>query len=209
MKIGIYGTGKVGRALARKWAPSGHELKITNAGDTPKLEDLLRETGPVATAGTAAEVARFGEVLLLAVPWRNAYQLLESAGDLTGKIIIDCTNPVKPDLSGLEIGHTTSAAEEIASRFPDARVVKAYSTVPASLLGDSRQNQAAPPFLCYCGDDALAKKVVARLIEDSGFTPLDVGPLRMARSLEPLVMLYTGLAQTGVNKRVFLTLAPY
>jgi hypothetical protein len=209
MKIGIYGTGKVGSALARKWAPKGHELKITNAGDTPKLEGLLRETGPVATAGTAAEVARFGEVLLLAVPWRNAYPLLESAGDLTGKIVIDCTNPVKPDLSGLEIGHTTSAAEEIARRFPDARVVKAYSTVPASLLGDPRGNQAAPPFLLYCGDDALAKKVVARLIEDSGFTPLDVGPLRMARSLEPLAMLYLGLAQTGFNKPGFLTLVQY
>jgi len=131
--------------------------------------------------------------VVLATPWAAAREAVKAAGDLSGKILIDATNPLKPDLSGLALGHTTSAGEEVARWATGARVVKAFNTTGARNMADPRLGgQSASMFLC--GDDAAAKKTVAGLAEALGFEPVDAGPLAQARLLEPLAMLWISMA---------------
>jgi predicted dinucleotide-binding enzyme len=104
--------------------------------------------------------------------------------------VIDCTNPIKKDLSDLAVGHVTSAAEEIAKRIPGARVVKAFNTVFADVYhSDSRLFGTRKATMFYCGDDNEAKHIVSKLIIDTGFESCDAGALKNARYLEPLAML--------------------
>ena len=193
MNIGIIGSGNVGGTLGMVWAGRGHQILFSYSRDPKKLEGLVASAGTNASAGSPAEAAQFGEVVALAVPWPAVDDALQAAGSLAGKILIDCTNPLKGDLSGLEIGHTTSAAEEIARRAPGARVVKAFNSIGAA-------NMANPVFgaqrasMFFCGDDAAAKTMVARLLEEIGFEPVDAGALVIARLLEPLAMLWIHLA---------------
>jgi predicted dinucleotide-binding enzyme len=111
MRIGIIGAGNVGGTLGRAWAANGHEVRFGVPNPTaPKIADLLKATGGKATAGSVAEAAAHGEVVVLATPWAATENAVRQAGNLDGKIILDCTNPLKDDLSGLTIGHTTSGA---------------------------------------------------------------------------------------------------
>ena len=145
-------------------------------------------------SGFRLEAAKFGDVVVLAVPWGQAENALLSAGSLEGKILIDCTNPLKPDFSGLAVGLTTSAAEEDAKVAKGARVVKAFNTTFAALMAsESRMFGDLSPTGFYCGDDAAAKAVVSDLIKDTGLEPVDVGPLEMSRCLEPLAFLMMDL----------------
>jgi len=98
------------------WHGPGHQILFSYSRDAKKLEGLAASAGPNARAGSPAEAAQLGEVVVLAPPWPVVDDALQAAGSLAGKIVIDCTNPLKVDLSGLEIGHSTSAAEEIARR---------------------------------------------------------------------------------------------
>ena len=117
MNVGIIGAGNVGGALGKRWAAAGHRIKFGVRDATkPDVQQLLRDCGGGVTAGSVVDAAQFGEVVVLATPFPATPGALESAGDLTGKIVIDCTNPLKPDLSGLAIGHDTSAAEQVANR---------------------------------------------------------------------------------------------
>ncbi len=193
MQIGIIGAGNVGRALGEGWLRAGHQVLFSGSREPRRLQDLAASLGANARAGTPAEAARFGEVIVLAVPWSAADDALRDAGPLTGKIVVDCTNPLKADLSGLAIGHTTSAAEEIARRAGGARLVKAFNTTGAENMRSPRfgGGQAA---MFICGDDRPAKSVVSRLATDLGFDAVDAGPLAAARLLEPLAMLWISLA---------------
>jgi predicted dinucleotide-binding enzyme len=193
VNIGIIGSGNVGAALARNWLRSGHRVLLSYSRDPAKLSKLAAQLGAGVRAGTPAEAAQFGEAVLLATPWPSVDDALRAAGSLQGKILIDCTNPLKPDLSGLAIGHATSAAEEIARRAPGARVVKAFNTTGADNMA-APQFGAERPFMPFCGDDPAAKAAVARLIADTGFEPVDAGPLASARLLEPFAMLWIHLA---------------
>jgi 8-hydroxy-5-deazaflavin:NADPH oxidoreductase len=193
VNIGIIGSGNVGGTLGMAWAGRGHQILFSYSRDAKKLEGLAASAGPNARAGSPAEAAQLGEVVVLAPPWPVVDDALQAAGSLAGKIVIDCTNPLKVDLSGLEIGHSTSAAEEIARRASGARVVKAFNSIGAA-------NMANPVFgsqratMFFCGDDAAAKTIVARLVEEIGFEPVDAGALAIARLLEPLAMLWIHLA---------------
>ena len=193
MNIGIVGSGNVGSTLGKAWAKRGHKIVFSYSRDPKKLETLATSAGPNTRAGSPAEAAQFGEVILFAPPWSSVDHALKAAGSLAGKILIDCTNPLKRDLSGLEIEHSTSAAEEIAKKAPGARVVKAFNMTGA-------ENMAKPHFgaeqatMFICGDDAAAKTAVARLAEELGFEAVDAGPLQAARLLEPLAMLWIHLA---------------
>src|SRR5688572_24141233 len=140
MKIGILGAGNMGGTLGRLWAGLGHEVMFGLRDDgSDKAQRMFAAVGPAAQAGTLDDAAAFGEVVLAAVPWEATQDVIESvASRLDGKVLIDCSNPIKPDLSGLVVGHTTSAAEEIARWAPKARVVKAFNTVGASTLHDAR-----------------------------------------------------------------------
>ena len=194
MKIGVFGSGNVGSALGKIWAKNGHEIMLSSR-HPEKLKGLMESIGKNACFGLPAEAARYGEVVVLSVPWTQAADALKSAGPLKGKVLIDCTNPLKPDMSGLAVGYTTSAAEEVAKMVPGAKVVKAFNTTFAAVMhSPSRMfgSQRATGF--YCGDDDSAKAVVSGLIRETGLEPLDVGPLMCARYLEPLAMLAMQIA---------------
>ena len=194
MKIGIIGAGNIGGTLGRAWAAKGHEV-VFGVRDPrgPKVQELVKATGGKARAASPAEAAAHGEVVLLATPWAAAQAALRGAGDLTGKILVDATNPLRPDLSGLTLGHTTSAAEEVARWAPGAKVVKAFNTIGAQHMANPRFGTQSASML-ICGDDAAAKKAVLALAEVLGFDPVDAGPLTQARLLEPLAMLWISLA---------------
>jgi NADPH-dependent F420 reductase len=198
MKIAIIGAGNVGGTLGKRWAKAGHEVAfgVRDPADA-KTAALVRDGGPSARAASVAEAARPAAVVLLSVPWENAREALGAAGDLRGKILIDAVNPLLLTADGLKqglvVGHTTSAAEQIAGWAVGARVVQAFNTT-------GWQNMADPVYgsqglsMLLCGDDAEAKKITADLARQLGFDPVDVGPLRSARYLEAVAMLWIDMA---------------
>jgi predicted dinucleotide-binding enzyme len=115
MKIAIIGAGNVGSTLGRAWAKKGHDLFFgARQPQDDKTRQLVASIGTKAQAGTIAQAAAFGEIVVLATPWQATEAAVRAAGDLKGKTVIDCTNPLKPNVSGLEFGFTTSAAERVA-----------------------------------------------------------------------------------------------
>ncbi len=175
LRIGILGSGNVGGALGRLWAAKGHDVVFGKRGASNR------------------EAASSSPVVVLTVPWPAAEEAIRDCGDLAGKILVDCTNPLAPDLKGLTVGLTTSAAEQVAGWAPGAKVVKAFNTIGAIDFGNADFGGVQADGF-YCGDDAAAKSVVSGLISDAGMNPVDVGPLRNARLLEPLAMLWIDLA---------------
>jgi hypothetical protein len=196
IRIGILGSGLMGSKLGTIFARSGHEVVFSYARSEQKLKKLARDAKGNARAGTPAEAARDADVLLLAVHWSRVDDVLRQAGDVSGKVIVTCSLPMNADDTDLVIAHTSSGAETLAQKLPGAQVVSAFGTVPSEVLFDvfAGRRKAKRPSLAYCGDDARAKKLAARLIADVGFDPVDAGPLRMARSLEPFTLLIAQLA---------------
>src|SRR5262249_41381514 len=194
MKIAIIGAGNVGGTLGAAWANRGHEIffGVRDAAD-PKLEELLARTSGRARAATVRDAVVSAEVLALTVPWPAAQEALRTAGDLGGKVLLDCTNPLKADLSGLTVGYTTSGAEHVAAWAMGARVVKIFNTTGYSNMENPEYREGRSMML-YCGDDTQAKKVAAQLAADLGFEPYDVGPLAEARLLEPFALVWIHLA---------------
>jgi 8-hydroxy-5-deazaflavin:NADPH oxidoreductase len=170
MKIGIIGDGNVGSALQRGLTNSGHEARAV--GNDPAL---VRET------------ARDSEVVILAVPFGAIDDAVrEVGGDVNGKIVIDVTNALNPDMT-LAVGLTSSGAEELQKKVPGARVVKAFNTVFAQHM-DSGKVKGEQLTVFAASDDAEAKSTVLELARGIGFDAVDAGPLRNARLLEPLAL---------------------
>jgi NADPH-dependent F420 reductase len=192
MKIAVIGMGNVGGVLGRRWAEAGHEVVfgVRDPSDT-KAQAAAREAR--ASAATVGDAAARSEVVVLAVPWPAVRDALNSAGDLSGKVLLDCTNPLTADLSGLTVGTTTSGGEEVAKAARGARVVKVFNTTGAPNMADPNYRGTRVTML-YAGDDAEAKQVAARLAADLGFDPVDAGPLAAARLLEPFALLWISLA---------------
>jgi len=207
MNIGIIGSGNIGSGLGQIWAKKGHKVIFSFSRSPEKLKSLA-DADENASTGSPAEAAQQSEVVLLSVRWANVREAIEAAGSLQGKVVIDCTNPLNQDLSGLAVGHTTSAAEEIAKMVPGAGVLKAFNTVFADVYhAESRLFGSRLATMFYCGDDRDAKTTVAQLIKDAGFEPLDAGPLRSARYLEPLAMLMIQLGYgQGMGTHITLNL---
>jgi predicted dinucleotide-binding enzyme/predicted ester cyclase len=196
MRIGIIGSGKMGSGLGRLWTRHGHHVMISYSRNPERLRELAEEVG--TRAGTPQEAARFGDVLLLAVPWNTIGDALVAAGPLEGKTLISCVNPL--GTSGLEVGMTSSAAEEISKLVPGAFVVEAFNTIFAGLLHSSAHHfKDSPPTVFYCGDHRTSKSTVAELIADAGFHAIDAGPLQNARYLEPVAMLLLELAYSQLQ----------
>ena len=128
--------------------------------------------------------------------WLRIDDILNQAGDLSGKVIVTCSLPMNADNTGLVIGHTSSGAEELAKKLPNARVVCAFNTVPSEVFFGVYEARRKPnrPSLVYCGDDARSKKIAAELIRDVGFEPVDAGALRIARYTEPFALFMGQLA---------------
>jgi predicted dinucleotide-binding enzyme len=203
VKIGIIGAGNVGGTLGKAWAGKGHQVFYgVRRPQEDEIQKLLQATGSGARAGSPADAAAFGEVVLFATPWPATEAAVRSAGELTGKIVIDCTNPLKADLSGLEIGQTTSGAEKVAAWARGAKVFKAFNTTGFNIMADPVIN-GTRTVMFVCGDDETAKPVVLRLASDLGFDAVDAGKLTQARLLEPWAMLWISLAFRGTVGRDF------
>lgn len=164
-----------------------------------KLGPLLEAAGDiVAMVGRGQAVPKDADMVILAVTGPEVDNALAAAGDLSGKVLVDMVNPIGPGLQ-LSTGLTTSVAEEVRVRQPGARVVKAFNTVFAELLTLDYSENANPPQVLFCGDDADAKADVTALIERLGLEPYDCGPLIVARFLEPIGGLIVHLAY-GQNR---------
>ena len=175
MRVGVLGSGRIGGNAGRLFARAGHEVLFSFSRSPEKLKALADEAGNGARAGIPREAVEFGEVVVLSVPWALVDEALEAAGPLDGKTLIDTTNQFGP--GGLaEIPGGISAAEFNAGRARGARLVKSYNTMTAGFqveaAGRTGEERVA---MFFAGEDAEAKRVVAGLIEDSGFAPVDVG----------------------------------
>jgi hypothetical protein len=202
VKIAIIGAGNVGAALGTGWAKAGHEVAYAVRNpQKPEVLAAVARGGDRASAANIADAVAGAAVVVLATPWNVAQAAIQSAGNLDSKILLDCTNPLAPDLSGLAVGLTTSAGEMVAAWAPSARVVKIFNTTGYNNMEDPDYNgQAATMF--YCGDDADAKETAGKLAADLGFDPVDAGPLKLARTLEPLAMLWISMAFGGYGRDI-------
>lgn len=199
MRIGILGSGLMGGKLGTLFARSGHDVVFSYARSRKKLEQLARDAGSNARAGTPAEAAKDADAVLLAIHWSRLDHVLEQAGDLSGKVILSCSLPMNADDTELVIARTSSGSEELAMKVPGARIVAAFNTVPSEVLFGvfEARDKGRRPSLVYCGDNAGGKRVAAELIRDVGFDPVDAGPLRIARYTEPFALLIAQLAYEG------------
>lgn len=191
MKIGLLGTGSMGGSVTRLLGRAGHPV-FFGSSDPARAAEAARSQG-VAGGGTYREAVDFADVLILATGWGRAEAAVRAAGDLGGKVLIDCSNP--EGKGGLVIGHTTSGAEQIATWAHNARVVKAFNHVYGQLFDLGSFGDGDAHTLFYCGDDDEAKSVVAALIREAGYDAVDAGQLKSARYLEPLAMLMVAIAQ--------------
>jgi predicted dinucleotide-binding enzyme len=191
MKIGILGCGNVGGTLGARWRQHGHEVLfgVRNPTDE-KAQNLAKELN--AKIVTAADASAFGDVVVLAVPWAVAEDAIKSAGNLSGKILLDCTNPVTkwPEV---EIGAELSGGERVAQWAAGASVVKIFNTTGCSNMANPKYGREAVTMF-YAGDDASANKAAAQLAADLGFEPLDAGPLANSKYLEMLAGFWGTLA---------------
>ena len=199
MRIGILGSGLMGGKLGTIFARAGHDVVFSYARSQRKLNRLARQAGHRAVAGTPREAAEDADVLLLAVHWSRVNDVLKQAGDLSGKVLITCSMPMNASDTTLAIAHTSSGAETLAKKTKRAKVVSAFGTVPSEVLFDvfEARRRTRRPSLLYCGNNDDAKSVVAQLIRDVGFEPVDAGPLRIARYLEPFTLAMAQLAYEG------------
>ena len=194
MQIAIIGTGNVGSAIARGLKGRGHDVTL-GVRDTsrPELIALGAETG--ARLADPHEAAQAADIVILALPWDKAEAAVKTLGDLSGRIVIDCMNPLAmiDGTLSLAIGHSESGGERVQSWLPGARVVKTLNQVGAEIMQD---NASLPhrPVQFMAGDDPEAKAAVASLLADLGFEPLDAGNLIRARLLEPFAMVWINQA---------------
>jgi 8-hydroxy-5-deazaflavin:NADPH oxidoreductase len=173
MRVGIIGAGRIGGTEARLLAAAGHEVKLSFARDRSALNALAAEIGERASAGPAAEAVAFGEVVIVSVPWDVIPEALEQAGELTGKVVVDTTNQFG---SGPMPAAGQTAAQYNAARMPGARYTKSFNTLTAGFQAEAAGRHGAARVVQWvCGDDAGAKQIVAGLIDDAGFAPVDLG----------------------------------
>lgn len=192
MKIAVIGTGSVGGTLGRRWAELGHSVcfGVRNLADADAkaLVGKIKGDARLASVGDAAKGA---EIVVLATPYAANAAALAAAGDLSGKILIDVTNPIGANFT-LAVGHSTSGAEEVAKLAPGARVFKAMNQAGFEVMANPAF-AVGKPVMFVAGDDAAGKKVVLDLVSALGFEAIDAGELAIARLLEPYAMLWIHL----------------
>lgn len=206
-RIGILGSGDVGRALAAGFAGLGHDVKI-GSRDPQKLAAWAETAGPHVSTGTFDETARFGDILVLATLGVGTEDAIRLAGidAFDGKVVIDTTNPL--DFSQgmpprLSIGHTDSLGEVIQRLLPKARVVKAFNTVGNALMVNP-QLPGGPPDMFLCGNDEDAKKIVTQICKHFGWGVVDLGGIDASRYLEPMCLVWVlHGARTGTWAHAF------
>ena len=194
MKVGVIGSGLVGQVLADGFLKHGHEVR-RGAREPAKLATWRGGAGPMASTGTFAEAAGFGELVVLAVKGGAALSAVEACGAaLDGKVVIDPTNPIAdaPPVNGVlsySTGPNESLRERLQQRAPKARFVKAFSCVGNALMVNPKL-PGGPPTMFICGNDAEAKRVVGGVLEQFGWAREDLGAAEAARAIEPLCILW-------------------
>ena len=194
MKVGVIGSGVVGKVLADGFLGHGHEV-MRGSREPAKLAEWKASAGAKARTGTMAETAGFGEVVVLAVKGGGAVEAVAGLGGaLDGKVVIDATNPIAdaPPVNGVIrffTGPNESLLEAIQARAPRARVVKAFSCVGSALMVDPKL-PGGKPTMFICGNDAEAKRQVAAILDQFGWETEDAGGAEAARAIEPLCMLW-------------------
>ena len=191
MKIGIIGAGDVGGTLGKSWRRRKHDVMFGVRNLQSQNVQRLAQTDKSLIFGNINDAMAFGDVILFAIPWTSIEEIVRGR-NLSGKIVIDPTNPLTPDLRQLALDDS-SVAERIADLSKGARVVKAFNTIGAQTLNNLMfgSNRAD---LFLCGDDTPSKRVVGELAADIGFDVVDIGSLANARMLENLALLWIELA---------------
>jgi predicted dinucleotide-binding enzyme len=182
VRIGIVGAGRIGGNAARLLARAGHELVLSFSRDQERLEQLASEIG--AVAGTPREATKFGEVVVFSVPWSLVDEALGQAGPLDGKIVIDTTNQFGH--RGLDDLGGRTAAEVNAARMSGARYTKAFNTLTSGFQAEAAGRTGPNRVVMFlCGDDEEAKRIVSALVDEAGYTPVDIGGTADAAPMEP------------------------
>lgn len=173
MRVAIIGAGRIGGNTARLLALAGHEIVLSFGRDRARLDQTAAEIGDRASVGSPAEAVDFGEVVVLSVPWSVIPEALEQMGPLQEKIVIDTTNQFG---AGPMPAAGQTAATFNAARMPGARYTKSFNTLTSAFQASAAGRSGAARVVQWlCGDDVEAKQVVARLIDDAGFQPVDFG----------------------------------
>jgi 8-hydroxy-5-deazaflavin:NADPH oxidoreductase len=193
VRVGVLGSGDVGRVLAAGFVGLGHEVKI-GSRDAQKLQAWADAAGKSASTGTFAEAAQFGDIIVLATLGTATADVIRLAGveSFDGKVVIDATNPL--DFSAgmpprLFVGHDDSLGEQVQRLVPNARVVKAFNTVGNAQMINPRLG-GGPPDMFLCGNDDDAKKIVSQICEHFGWGVIDIGGIEGARLLEPMCLVW-------------------
>lgn len=192
MKIGIVGTGKIGSALATHWAKAGHELLLSSR-HPEELQELARSLGPKVRVGTPQEAARFGEVILLSVPYHATPQIGRDLGaDLKGKVLLDTGNPY-PFRDGEMAQDARRRGTGVTSPeyLPGVRLVRAFNAINHRNLVNDAHRSGERIGIPLASDDAQALELAQRLVRDAGFDPVVVGPLSRAKEFDVGSKVYT------------------
>jgi predicted dinucleotide-binding enzyme len=199
VRIAIVGAGNVGQALAGRFANAGEQV-VYGVRD-PEAAKLAALRYPRLTVREAAATA---DIVVLATPWPAAEAACRAMAPLQGKIVIDCTNPLamRPEGLGLAVGHTTSGCEMVAGWCPGASAFKAFNSVGFGVMA-APDRLDVQPVMFVAGDDEARKPIVLKLVAATGFEAVDAGPLRNARLLEALAMLWIDQAMIRGRGRDF------
>lgn len=185
LRIGIIGSGQIGGAIGKRWAEAGHQILFSSRNPN-ELAPLVAEAGPNARAGTVAEAAQFGDIVLLAVPYGAMPQVgSDNAQYMQGKVVIDCGNP-RADRDGpmADEAIAKGTGEASAEFFPGTRLVRAFNAVSFTMVEEQHHREGTLIGIPVAGDDAEAVAITERLVRDAGFDPVYVGPLSSARRFD-------------------------
>jgi predicted dinucleotide-binding enzyme len=192
MKIGIIGSGNIGRTAAQHFVDADHEVMVSNSRSPESLSSLVADLGSGAEAGTPDEAVEFGDIVLLAIPWR-AREELPDAELFADTIVVDAMNPYGENFEVLDLGDDTSSGL-LAEQLPEARVVKAFNTMYWETMRDEKRVDAPLDerlVLFVASDDEDVKATVSELVEDIGFVAVDTGSLvEGGRKQEPGSVVY-------------------
>ena len=186
MKVLVIGAGNMGSGFVKQLSAAGHQVSVT-ARDATKAQGVAQQYGAKAVA--AAGAADGVDAIVVATPYQQAAEALRSVGNVDGKPVIDITNPLTADYMGLTVGHSTSAAEQIAQAVSGAEVVKGFNTIFAQVLAEGSNLNGQKVTVFVASDSQRAKQTARSLAESMGFEVIDAGGLKNARYLEPVAGL--------------------
>ena len=193
MEVGILGSGDVGKALGTGFVKHGHDVKI-GSREPSKLDAWVKENGAKASAGSFADAAKFGDIVILATLGNAVENVIGLAGKdaFDGKVVIDTTNPLKFEpgqMPQLSISGNDSLGEHVQRWLPKSKVVKAFNTVGNAFMVDPKF-EGGPPDMFIGGEDDGAKKKVSEILKEFGWGVVDLGGITASRYLEPMCIVW-------------------